>query len=156
MSETMEQLVDRYSRDHQNPWNQRIHKIAVPVILISTVGLFNYLGKFFLPEIKLLSGGNLLVLGMLIWYGILDRRLPRVMAPLLFGAAAITTYISRNHEELLLPLWGGLFLLGWIFQFIGHRLEGNKPSFFSELKYLLVGPMWVMVSLRRRFGDENI
>jgi len=156
MNEKMEELLSRYSNDHRHIWNQRIHKIAVPALLASSVGMFTTLGRFFLPEIRLLSGGNLQIVFMLIWYGVLDRRLPRVMAPLLFGAAALITYIDRNHGDLLWPLCLGVFFMGWIFQFIGHRLEGNKPAFFSEFNYLMVGPMWVMITLRRRFGDDSI
>ena len=42
----------------------------------------------------------------------------------------------------------GLFVAGWIFQFIGHAVEGNKPAFFSNPVYLLVGPLWFV----RRLG----
>ena len=35
------------------------------------------------------------------------------------------------------------FKLGWIFQFIGHAIEGNQPAFFKNPMYLLVGPWWV-------------
>ncbi|MEI8025194.1 MAG: Mpo1-like protein [Pseudomonadota bacterium] len=156
MNEKMEELLTHYANDHRHIWNQRIHKIAVPAILVSSVGIFTGLGKFVLPEIRLLSGGNLQILFMLIWYGILDRRLPRVMAPLLFGAAALVTYLDRHNSELLWPLSMGVFVIAWIFQFIGHRIEGNRPALFSGLKYLLVGPMWVMITLRRRFGDDSI
>lgn len=49
--------------------------------------------------------------------------------------------------------WGvGLFVLGWIFQFIGHAFEGNKPSFFSNPIYLLIGPVWW---LRKRLGMDK-
>jgi uncharacterized membrane protein YGL010W len=41
------------------------------------------------------------------------------------------------------PLLGGtMFVFGWILQFVGHAFEGKAPSFFSDPKYLLVGPMW--------------
>jgi uncharacterized membrane protein YGL010W len=37
----------------------------------------------------------------------------------------------------------GLFVLGWIFQFLGHLIEGNQPAFFGNPIYLLVGPLWL-------------
>ena len=47
------------------------------------------------------------------------------------------------------PLLGGsMFVFGWILQFIGHAFEGKAPSFFSDPRYLLVGPMWLMKKLR--------
>ena len=36
-----------------------------------------------------------------------------------------------------------LFIVGWIFQFIGHAIEGNQPAFFRHPVYLLIGPLWI-------------
>ena len=39
--------------------------------------------------------------------------------------------------------WGlGLFILGWVLQFVGHLFEGNQPAFFKNPIYLFVGPLW--------------
>ena len=38
----------------------------------------------------------------------------------------------------------GLFVLGWVFQFLGHFIEGNRPAFFSNPVYLIVGPLWLV------------
>jgi hypothetical protein len=41
-------------------------------------------------------------------------------------------------------IWGGVFFVGgWMFLFLGHRIEGNHPAFFQGPVYLLVGPIWV-------------
>ncbi|HEX4445487.1 MAG TPA: DUF962 domain-containing protein [Polyangiaceae bacterium] len=41
-------------------------------------------------------------------------------------------------------LGGGLFATGWALQFAGHYMfEKNKPAFYSDPYYLLVGPAWV-------------
>ncbi len=45
-----------------------------------------------------------------------------------------------------------VIVIAWIAQFIGHKIEGRKPSFFTELVYLLIGPAWVLTKLYRRFG----
>lgn len=156
MKKNLDSWLSEYSSAHQNSFNIAIHKVAVPLILVSTTGLSTYLGKGFLPEVKLLSGGNLLILAMMIWYAFIDRRLPRVMAPLLFLAAAITTYLDRSYGSLLGPLNLVIFVLSWVAQFIGHQKEGNNPSFFSQVQFLLIGPVWIMVTLRRRFGDTDI
>ena len=48
----------------------------------------------------------------------------------------------------------GVFVVAWIAQFIGHSklYEGKKPSFFTDLKYLLIGPAWVLAKLYRKLG----
>ena len=48
------------------------------------------------------------------------------------------------------PLGAAMFVFGWILQFIGHAFEGKAPSFFSDPKYLLVGPMWLWRKLTGR------
>ena len=46
------------------------------------------------------------------------------------------------------PWWAvALFVVGWIFQFIGHHLEGNSPKFFQGPVFLLIGPLWVVIKL---------
>jgi len=51
-------------------------------------------------------------------------------------------------------LWPALigFVLFWIAQFVGHHIEGKRPSFLTDLQFLLVGPAWVLASLYRRLG----
>ena len=51
---------------------------------------------------------------------------------------------------LLVPLAVGVFVVAWIFQFIGHKLEGKKPSFFEDIQYLWVGPLFVLSKLLER------
>jgi len=42
-----------------------------------------------------------------------------------------------------------LFVVGWIFQFVGHAIEGNQPAFFRNPVYLIIGPLWLV----RRIGQ---
>jgi len=44
-----------------------------------------------------------------------------------------------------------VFVVMWVFQFIGHHIEGKKPSFFKDIQFLLIGPMWLMAFILRRF-----
>jgi uncharacterized membrane protein YGL010W len=53
------------------------------------------------------------------------------------------------------PLWlgcGVLFVLAWIGQFVGHAIEGKRPSFIKDLQFLLIGPMWLLADVYRRLG----
>ena len=45
-----------------------------------------------------------------------------------------------------------LFVVGWIIQFVGHKIEGQKPSFFEDLQFLLIGPLWLLSDVYRRLG----
>jgi uncharacterized membrane protein YGL010W len=50
----------------------------------------------------------------------------------------------------LLPIAGGLFLLGWIFQFVGHAFEGKPPEFFKDWRFLFVGLRWWLAKMSGR------
>ena len=52
----------------------------------------------------------------------------------------------------MLPLSLAIFVLAWIGQFIGHKIEGKKPSFLDDLRFLLIGPLFVLSFLYRRLN----
>ena len=157
MKRKLDDWLLEYNSSHQNSTNIKIHNLCVPLILLSVTGLLTKVFENILPQgIPLLSGGNLFLLALIIYYGFQDRRLPRVMAPLLFLSALIVTWLSRNQPSIFTPLFSALFIFAWILQFIGHRIEGKSPSFLTDIRFLFIGPVWVMVHLRRRLGDRDI
>ena len=46
------------------------------------------------------------------------------------------------------PVPVGLFVLGWVLQFIGHYFEGKPPEFFSDWRFLFVGLRWWLAKMR--------
>lgn len=142
----------RYSGDHRNPVNQRIHVVAVPLILWSVVALLWCIpvpGTWFRPGLW----AALAMFFAWMFYYRASRRLGLGMLALFVGLAWLTRWL---HDGLgttqLLYLAGGVFVVAWIAQFLGHRIEGRKPSFLTDLTYLLIGPAWVLAKLYRRLG----
>ena len=69
-----------------------------------------------------------------------------------FALLAGNSYIDTNFET---PLWKTsliIFVVAWIGQFIGHKIEGKKPSFFQDLQFLLIGPAWLLSFIYNKFG----
>jgi uncharacterized membrane protein YGL010W len=54
-------------------------------------------------------------------------------------------WLSTNTNLLYASIT--IFVLGWIGQFWGHKIEGIKPSFIKDLQFLLIGPLWVIQKL---------
>ncbi|WP_240095643.1 DUF962 domain-containing protein [Thermomonas flagellata] len=144
----------RYSDDHRHPLNQRIHVVAVPLILWSVIGLLWCVpvpGPWFRPGLW----AALAMFAAWVFYNRASRRLGYGMLAVFVAMAWLTRWL---HDGLgtpgLLRLALAVFVLAWIAQFIGHSrlLEGRKPSFLTDLKYLLVGPAWVLAKLYRRLG----
>ena len=143
-----------YSADHRNHANQAIHVVAVPLILWSVIGLLWCVpvpGTWFRQG---LWAALAMFLGWMFYY--------RASRPIGFGMLAVfvaMAWLTRwLHDGLgtqsLFQLAVGVFVAAWIAQFIGHSklLEAKRPSFFTDLRYLLIGPAWVLSKLYRKFG----
>ncbi|MEJ2514422.1 MAG: DUF962 domain-containing protein, partial [Gammaproteobacteria bacterium] len=84
-------------------------------------------------------------------YFILSPSLALGMVLILAAMLVLAHWISISSWSLL---WVSVavFVLAWIGQFIGHRIEGKKPSFFKDLLFLMIGPMWLLAFVYRRLG----
>lgn len=142
----LENLLNEYSLSHQNKTNIIIHKICVPTIMFSVIGL---LKAFPVPaEWPLwLDWSTIIIIGALIYYASFKNLKVFVsMLVLVLLQVAILEFL-RPHFFILCLF---LFVIAWIFQFIGHKIEGKKPSFLKDLTFLLIGPVWAINSLIRR------
>lgn len=142
-----------YEKSHQNSINVIIHWICVPLIFFSTLGLiwaipvqFNFLGKY-----KDFANLATIAIGIVMYYyWTLSRMLFWVM---LFTIGVFSYFIVQLEywEQAGGPAFWAvcavIFVLAWIGQFIGHKIEGEKPSFITDLKFLLIGPLWLWMKV---------
>lgn len=146
---TAQEWLDAYGDSHQNPTNKKIHWVCIPWIMISILGLFAALPNPF--EAEWLHWGTIVALLAVGYYMLIS-------IPLAIGMVAISgamLAIVAGLAQLPVPLWAtclAIFVIAWIFQFIGHKIEGKKPSFFEDLQFLLIGPMWLLADIYRRAG----
>lgn len=153
---TSERPIDRwfasYSGDHRNRTNQRIHVIAVPAILWSVIALLWCIpspGTLFRPGLW----AGLAMFAAWLFYDRASRRLGAGMAASLVLLALITHFLYERLGAANLAWFAlGVFVAAWIGQFVGHKIEGKKPSFLTDLTYLLIGPAWVLAKLYRKLG----
>jgi uncharacterized membrane protein YGL010W len=95
---------------------------------------------------------SLAVLAAVVYYAFLSLPLALGVLPLLL---LMLWSIDALHRSGIAPLWlvcGGLFVLAWIGQFIGHAIEGKRPSFFKDVQFLMIGPLWLLADVYRRLG----
>jgi len=136
---SIDTLLAQYSESHLNPTNELIHFVCVPLIVFSLLGLI-----WAIHPLLALAG----VVASLIYYFKLSRNFALGM---LLMAAVMLAVLSALPRPAVLPLSILIFVLAWIGQFIGHKIEGKKPSFFDDLRFLLIGPLFVLGFLYRRF-----
>ena len=132
-------LLESYEKNHQNPINEAIHIIAIPLIMFSILGMtaafdifleYILVGIVFFYYLKLSTTAALLMLvWLLIYLGLVVLLKPYII------------------EISIL-----LFAFGWILQFLGHFIEGKRPSFFEDLRYFLIGPLFVVQRVISKFG----
>ncbi|HEX3033683.1 MAG TPA: Mpo1-like protein [Thermodesulfobacteriota bacterium] len=146
---SVQDWLDEYAESHQNPTNKAIHWICIPAILLSIVSLLAAIPDPFVSDF--LHWGTVFLLSLVIYYALLSWRLALGML-VVSVFLLIVTYILKM---LPLPLWLSasiIFVLAWMGQFYGHKVEGKKPSFFKDLNFLLIGPLWLLAYLYRRIG----
>lgn len=127
---TITEWFDEYSQSHQNPTNKKIHWVCVPAILFSIIGLIYHFSALLTALLIILS---------LVFYARLDLVLAVAMAALIVVMAWLIHVLPVG-----IGFYIGIFVLAWIGQFYGHKIEGKKPSFFKDLQFLLIGPIWCM------------
>ena len=127
---TINEWLDEYSESHQDKTNKAIHWVCVPAILFSIIGILAHFSALLTALILVLT---------FVFYARLDLVLAVAMAALL----AVMAWLI-----FILPVGVGfyiaIFVLAWIGQFYGHKVEGKKPSFLKDLQFLLIGPVWCM------------
>ncbi len=147
MARSLEQWLDEYNASHQNPTNKKIHFACVPAIAVCTVALLWLLP---IPGTPLNAGMVLVALSAL-FYLRLSVKLALGMLPFV---AAVVAGIFAYQAHISLPLWipaAAIWIVAWYFQFVGHKAESVKPSFFTDILFLLIGPLWILA-----FGYDKL
>lgn len=154
---TMQDWFDKYGESHQNPTNKAFHWICVPIIFVSIIGILSLLrfplgpleGGGFAPY---LHGGTVLILVGIGFY--LRLSLPMTIGMLAVSALSlyVVKVVNQSFGESAWIYYVAAFVLAWVGQFIGHKIEGVKPSFFDDLKFLMVGPAWLLGFIYKKLG----
>lgn len=132
-------LLAKYAESHLNLTNEVIHFVCIPLIIFSFLGMLwvaHPLVAFGVTAVSLayyfrlsvsFAFGMLLMSGVMLWI------------------------LSSLPQAWMLEISLGIFVVAWVGQFVGHKIEGKKPSFFEDLRFLLIGPLFVLSFLYRRF-----
>ena len=135
----VDQLLAHYGQSHRNPRNEVIHFVAIPMIMLSLVGLLFAAHPW---------AAYAFVGASMVYYARLSAVFLLAMALL----SALVLALVHAMSAWVLPLSAAIFVGAWTAQFVGHKIEGKKPSFFEDLQYLWVGPLFVLSKLFGRVG----
>jgi uncharacterized membrane protein YGL010W len=149
----IERLISTYGESHQNKTNILIHAIAVPSIFFVTIGLIWTIPvPEFLAQMQV-TWAHVLAIPTLYYYFKLSGPIGAAMTLLTilsFGGIKLLVMMDISVWQFCLAL----FVVMWVLQFVGHKIEGKKPSFFEDLRFLLVGPAWWWVHWLKRMNIQ--
>lgn len=156
---TIEQHLGQYAQYHRDQRNIMTHYFGIPLIVFSLLCLLSkpVLGELSLPIIGHLALSPAIGVWLVgnIFYLKLDVKLGLVMA-LITGIMIIA---AQSVAALTVIGWlvvsVGVFVFGWVLQFIGHYYEGKKPAFVDDLMGLAIGPLFVVAELGFELGLRN-
>jgi uncharacterized membrane protein YGL010W len=143
-------LLNEYSDSHQNKTNKKIHWVCVPVIMFSLLGILWTL-PFPFKISPLINWATVLIILSLIYYFFLSWQLALGMLFNLLIMIFILQWVD-DFSESLWQIACAIFIVAWVGQFIGHQLEGKRPSFFRDIQFLLIGPVWLLADVYRKFN----
>lgn len=149
----MKSLVDhlsQYAAYHRDPRNIASHFIGIPLIVVAVAVLlsrpaWSMAGLSWSPAL-------LLALAASVFYLRLELRLGVLMTVLMGLSVWVGQVLAAHGTGLWLSCGLGLFVIGWVIQFIGHYYEGRKPAFVDDLSGLIVGPLFVVAELAFLLG----
>lgn len=149
---SIEAYFNKYGESHQNATNKLIHWICVPLIFFTLMGLL-YLIPF--PAVKTwyANWAAILLLGGLLFYA---KHSWTIFIGFLVISYLVIKLVVLFEANLGSPntlyVFISIFVIAWIGQFIGHKIEGKKPSFLDDAKYLLIGPAWLLHFIYKKIG----
>ncbi len=156
MISKLDQLFSEYSESHQNATNKLIHWIAVPSIVFSLLGLIWAIPMpEFMKPYPYFNFASIVIAFALYYYWRLSAILAFAMILVvgLFSFLIVQLeYLEQNGGPALWLVCVIIFITAWIFQFVGHKIEGKKPSFLKDLQFLLIGPIWLLHFVFKKLG----
>jgi len=138
---------NEYALYHKNKTNKIIHWVCIPLIMFSLFGLLSLIRPFTFMindgTYKITILGIFIIL-TIIYYLKLSKSLAvgMVLVSVLFLTIIDIISLFDINKPLLIYL--SIFTAAWIGQFLGHEIEGEKPAFFKDLQFLLIGPLWLL------------
>ena len=148
----VDRWLGNYSEDHRHPTNIMVHWVCVPLILWTVMALL------WVVPVPAAIGRPGLWAGVAMFFALtFYLRLSRPLGFAMLIAFVVLGFVTEGLYRALGPtnlLWLaiGVFVLAWVAQFVGHKIEGKKPSFLTDVAYLLIGPAWIVAKIMRRLG----
>ena len=145
---------NEYAQYHKNKTNKLIHWFCIPLIMYSLFGLlslltFNYNLNGTLLKFNILS---IFIALVVVYYFRLSKKLAVGMLIFSIILVRMLDLVNFANTESHFAIYLFIFIIAWIGQFIGHKIEGKKPAFLKDLQFLLIGPLWLLSFIYKKLN----
>ena len=147
---TLKQQLTNYALYHRSKRNIYTHFIGIPLIVFAIVCLLQRVTLISEPVVIPLA--TVVIALTCLYYLMLSLSMGLIMAVCLSVLSIAAKPVVSLSTELWLAVSIGSFVVGWVFQFIGHYFEGKKPAFVDDLIGLVIGPLFVLAELLIMLG----
>ncbi|WP_027377586.1 Mpo1 family 2-hydroxy fatty acid dioxygenase [Kaistella palustris] len=143
----IESLFAEYAESHRNKTNKAIHWLCVPLIFWAMLGFVSLIPS---PHLYIRNFGAVSIVSLVavaavtVFYFRLSVRLAIIMLVIMIILEYFVYSVNVHMQHRSWILFLSVFIIAWIGQFYGHKIEGKKPSFLKDLQFLLVGPAWLL------------
>jgi uncharacterized membrane protein YGL010W len=148
-------LFAEYSESHRNATNKFIHWICVPLIFWTILGFISYIPtpNMYLKYYGFLSIASFIAITLVtIFYFRLSWRIALIMFFVMLLMEHFVSLVNVTFTRKSWIFFLTVFIITWILQFVGHKIEGKKPSFLKDLQFLLIGPIWLLSFILKKLG----
>jgi uncharacterized membrane protein YGL010W len=150
---TLTDQLSQYAAYHRDKRNIATHFIGIPLIVLAIAALLSRPAWPVLSGTFMLTPAYVLFALATLYYLWLDVPLGIAMGIVSALSAAFGHWAASQVTSIWLAIGIGLFVIGWVFQFIGHvRYEHRKPAFVDDIIGLLIGPLFILVELMFGLG----
>jgi uncharacterized membrane protein YGL010W len=148
-----DEWLSRYGRYHNHKTNCLIHSLTIPFVVMSLVGLLWSLPapETFEQATPVLNWGTIFLMTAIMYYFIMSISLAFGILPF----AILVIFGVDWLEQLTVPLWltsTAILNLTWAGQRVGHQIEGHQPPLVEDIQTMMIGPVWILANIYRRFG----
>ncbi len=148
-------LLAEYGESHRNATNKLIHWICVPLIFWTILGFISYIPtpNIYLKYFGFLSiASGIAIMLVTLFYCRLSWRIALIMIFIMLIMEHFVSLINITFGKRSWMIYLVVFVITWILQFVGHKIEGKKPSFLKDLQFLLIGPVWLLSFILKKMG----
>lgn len=142
--------LTNYATYHRDRRNIATHFLGIPMIFVAVTVLLAR------PQVLVgpvpVSPLLVVAIGAVVYYTLLDLRFGVAMATVLGLSAWFAHGVAAASTGVWLATGLGLFVGGWVIQFVGHYYEGKKPAFVDDLVGLLIGPLFIVAETAFALG----